>query len=927
VPPEFAIFCDAKMREMLAVMPELPTGTVTFLFTDLVTSTRMWEEQPEAGMRDALDRHDQILREAVERNHGVVFSKMGDGVAAAFASASDALGAAVDAQTALSKESWNDVPALRARMGLHTDEGRLRAAGEYVNRPLNRCARLMAVAHGGQILVSSSTAGVVGTAGLVDLGEHQLRDLAEPMHVYQVAHPDLRSEFPPLRSLNTQSGNLPRQMTSFVGREREVLAIAELTRDRALITLTGVGGVGKTRLALQVAADVATDFPGGAWLCELGPITDDDAMWDTLAASFGLQVQGGRQSNEMVVDFLSSKRLLLVLDNCEHLLNAAADVVTTIAQSCPGVVVLATSREGLAVAGEQMVAVPSLGVPKADDDENTLASADAVHLFADRAHEARSDFVLDDRNLSSVAQLCRRLDGIPLAIELAAARVRTLSPEDLVARLDQRFKLLTRGSRAAIERHQTLRNTIDWSYNLLEPAEQTALNRLSVFAGDFDLAAAEAVIGADAIDSVSQLVDKSLALLDDQSGLTRYRMLETIRQYAAEQLEESGETSAIRRRHAEHYASVAERLGPYLRTREQLEYAALLDRETDNLRAALDWAIEVEDADIALRIVDPIVQTSVAVGWAATEWAIDVCGIPGVDDHPLFLHVCALAALGSTLGGDFDTADQLIARATAAQDVLGVEEFWLHTARGVLAMFRGDPDTAQREAERWLALARASGDKYEIAHALLLLGSAQRIGFGENQGNPALEETLAVAREVGVPSILSLALQMLGMVIVSTDPQRAVMLLDEANDLMIKLGDQLGVSVNRSQQGRIANEAGDFRTGFLRSVAAFRLAYEYGRVSANAGVLYGVAISLCGLGEYESAAVLCGHADRVIKMAFAEQDLVELREALSLARDELGDDRVRELEAQGAATDTAAIMEYLRAISGRIAGDDSEAEI
>ena len=334
-------------------------------------------------------------------------------------------------------------------------------------------------------------------------------------------------------------GNLPRQVTTFVGRETEIGALAELVRQSSLVTLTGVGGVGKTRLALQVAAEVVTDFPNGAWLCEFAPVADPDAVWETLGASLRVQAFPGRSLEESVLEYLAAKRLLLVLDNCEHLLDAIARQVTAIAQRCARVSVLATSREGLALAGERIVAVPSLGVPADDSDIDALMGADAVQLFSDRARAAKNEFALTDRNASAVGVLCRRLDGIPLAIELAAARVRSLSPEDLVARLDQRFKLLTRGSRAALERHQTLRSTIDWSYDLLEPTERRALDRLSVFAGGCDLAAAEAVLAGDdldeldVVDLLGQLVDKSLVVADDNAdGGVRYRLFESIRQYA-----------------------------------------------------------------------------------------------------------------------------------------------------------------------------------------------------------------------------------------------------------------------------------------------------------------------------------------------------------------------------------------------------------
>ena len=514
-----------------AGLAELPSGTVTFLFTDLGGSTRLWEEHPDA-MRDALARHDEILREAIAAHDGHVVKTTGDGVHASFATARDGVEAAVVSQLALGAEVWEITGPLRVRMGLHTCEAELRD-GDYYGSSVNRAARVMSVAYPGQVLCTQATAdlvreGLPPLVDLVDLGRHRLRDLDRPEEVFQVTHPDLGAEFPPLSSRDAVVGNLPRQVTSFIGRERELASLAELVRQSSLVTLTGVGGVGKTRLAIQVAAEVVADFPDGAWLCEFAPVTDPSAVWETLGASLRVQSLQGRTLEESVLAYLASKRALVIFDNCEHLLDAVARQVDAVLHGCSRLVVLATSREGLALVGERIVAVPSLRVPDEGVDGQELTRTDAVRLFVERASVSRPDFTLTDRNADAVAVLCRRLDGIPLAIELAAARVRSMSPEDLAARLDQRFKLLTQGSRAALERHQTLRNTIDWSYELLDPTGRRVLNGLSVFAGGCDLAAAEAVLSGVDLDAsgvadvLGQLVDKSLAVVDDSGdGSTR----------------------------------------------------------------------------------------------------------------------------------------------------------------------------------------------------------------------------------------------------------------------------------------------------------------------------------------------------------------------------------------------------------------------
>ena len=658
-------------------MAELPSGTVTFLFTDVEASTRLWEEHPEA-MRGALARHDAIVRGAIESHGGDVVKTTGDGFHAVFASVEDALAAAADAQVALYAEPWGLTDGLRVRMGLHTCQVEMRD-GDYYGSGVNRAARLMSVAHGGQVVVSAATAELAAETvfELRELGEHRLAGLSRPERVSQLCPVGLAEEFPPLRSVDALPGNLPRQVTSFVGRDAELETLADLVRSRPLVTLTGVGGVGKTRLAQEVAAEAIRGFPDGAWLCELAPVTDADALWDTMAKAFRLLPPSGRSLEEVLLEYLAPKRLLLVLDNCEHLLDAVAGAVRVIEARCPHVSVLATSREGLAVPGEQLVAVPSLGIPAVDVDDELLVLVESVRLFCDRASSVKADFESSGPNLSAVGVLCRRLDGIPLAIELAAARSTSLSPGDLVARLDQRFKLLARGSRASLERHQTLRNTIDWSYDLLDNTERDALQRLSVFAGGCDLVAAEAVVADEDLDPfdvvhvVGQLVDKSLVLADTDDGQIRYRMLETIRQYAQERLEASGTTDRVRARHAAYYVALAETAGPQLRNRDQLEWARRMAPETDNLRAALNWAVEAGSAEPALRLVTSLAVHGVAIGYSALDWAETSIEIAGAGDHPLFPAAASWAAWSAVLHGDFDRAEVFVAQAEAAQAARG----------------------------------------------------------------------------------------------------------------------------------------------------------------------------------------------------------------------------------------------------------------
>jgi predicted ATPase/class 3 adenylate cyclase len=905
---------------------ELPSGTVTFLFTDLEGSTRLWEEHPDA-MSPALARHDEILRGAVEARRGHVVKTTGDGIHAAFATAHDALDAAVAAQLELAAEPFPDTGALMVRMGVHTCEAEYRD-GDYYGSEVNRAARLMGVAHGGQILVSLATSALVreGSVELVDLGEHRLRDLTNTERVFEVRAPGLAAGFAPLRALDALPGNLPRQVTTFVGREAEIMSLAGLVRGSALVTLTGVGGVGKTRLALQVAADVVPDFPDGAWFCEYAPVTDPGAVWETLAASLHVQPFPGRTLEESVLEHLAPKRLLLVLDNCEHLLDAVAGQVDALAQRCPRVSVLVTSREGLGLGGERIVAVRSLGVPADNADADALMAADSVRLFSDRARAAKSDFALDDRNAAVVGVLCRRLDGIPLAIELAAARVRSMSAEDLVARLDQRFKLLTRGSRAALERQQTLRATIDWSYDLLDPLERRALERVSVFAGGCDLAAAEAVLAGEDLDALDvadllgQLVDKSLVVADDSGGAVRYRLLETIRQYAQERLQESGDTATVRRRHADHYVGVAEAAGPHLRSGDQLEWTDTIARDTDNLRAALDWALETASPAHALRLVAPLAVDN-KVGDVAMDWAALATAIPGAEDHVEFPVVSAWAAWGAARAGDHEGAQEFLATAERVGEALDAPPWPLLRGRATLAMARGDLEQSRQYCEEWVAVARASGGAYEVAEALNLLGPMLGSAGRRDDAIAALDEAVRIERDLGLSAFLSFALAGLAGLLPLEESPRAIALLDEAIDLATQIASPLGVAGAKQSRGRISAGHGDWPAALGAGVDSAEQLLQLGDVVLIEPSFQLAGLALGELGQLESSAVFIGRSaaapDRILGQPWA----LDLFAAVEVTlRESLGDEQFAALTARGAALSIADAVAYLRAEADRVLG-------
>ncbi len=582
----------------------LPTGTVTLLLADVEGSTRLWETQPDE-MTAAIARLHQAVSEIIPCHDGVqpVEQGEGDSFVAAFARASDAVTAALELQCA-------PLAPIRLRIGLHTGEVQLRDDSNYAGPTINRTARLRDLAHGGQTVLSGATEQLVvdrlpAGVWLTELGTHALRDLPRPERILQLCHPDLVNDFPPLREPKVVAcQQLPMQLTSFVGRRAELIQVRQLLADNRLVTVTGAGGVGKTRLAVQIAAQLADEFAEGIWYVDLAPITDPTMVRITAARALGLPDQPGRSTMDTLVRFIADRQALLVLDNCEHLLDASAELVVALLEACPGLTLLTTSREPIGIAGELSWRVPSLSL-----------TDEAIELFIDRARRARPDYAISDGNAEIVVEICHRLDGIPLAIELAAARVRALSLAEIRDSLHDRFRLLTGGARTAVRRQQTLRASVDWSHALLTEPERVLFRRLAVFLGGFDLDAAQAVGGGgdverfQVLDQLSLLVDKSLVVAFetglDSGGRTRYRLLETVRQYALEKLGESGEADAVRSRHRSYYTAMAAVLdAPAGRDYEQrLEQA---DIEIDNLRAAFGWSREHSDTELALALASAL---------------------------------------------------------------------------------------------------------------------------------------------------------------------------------------------------------------------------------------------------------------------------------------------------------------------------------
>ncbi len=908
----------------------LPGGTVTFLFTDIEGSTSLWERHPEA-MGPALARHNVILRAAIQGHGGYIFATAGDGASAVFTTASDALAAALDAQLALHAEAWGNIPPLRVRMALHTGAAEQRD-GEYVGPALNRVARLLGLGHGGQTLLSAAVQELVRDrlppdVSLADLGEHPLRDLDRPERVTQLCHLGLPREFPPLRSQVASPPGLPRQLTSFVGREEELAEIERLLATTRLFTLTGVGGIGKTRLALRIAerlADPSTSsgqaYPDGVWLVELAPLSDSALVPQAVATTLGVREQPGSPLSATLADVLRPRTSLLLLDNCEHLVAACATLADGLLRACPLLTILATSREPLRTVGETVWRVPPLSAPDTRPapvteearrasilpDAHALTQYAAVRLFVERAQAALPSFALTHANSASVVQICQRLDGIPLAIELAAARVRGLTPEQIVARLGDHFRLLTGGSRTAPPRHQTLRALVDWSHELLSEFERVLLHRLSVFAGGWTLEAAEAVCADDhgedndVLDHLSRLVDRSLVSVEASGGEARYRLLETIRAYALEQLEASGEAEAIRRRHAEWYLALAQRTEPELKGLGQGAWLDQLEAEHDNLRATLGWMVEHGETKMGLKL-GATLWTFWRVRGYRTE-GIDrlaaLLALPGASDHlaerAIVLYGLGILAYG---GGDFATSrscqEESLAISRELDDKEGV--FRSLSGLGYVATTQGDYGGARAFHEEALTIARVAGDRRGLMYALGSLGWVAQ-SQGENaEARSLVEQSLAIGRDLGDARGIARSLSSLGYLAHIEGDYGAANAYDEES-LAIRrdLGDRWGIALSLLHLGWLRTDQGNHSEARALLAESLTTAREIGDMPIIADGLEVFAKLALAVGGADLAARLLGAAERLREAigaplspsdrADCHRDVVATRTALGKAK-------------------------------------------
>ena len=958
------------------------------LFTDIERSSDGVRTLGADRWEAVLERHTHIVREALAHHDGLEVRTEGDSFFAVFTSPSAAVAAAADMQRSLNGTEWPHQASVRVRMGVHTGEARpasVASGVDYVGFEITRAARIAAAAHGGQVLLSDTTESLVRDTlapglALRELGEHRFKDLVRPQRIYQLVIEGVPDDFPPLRSLDSTPNNLPTQTTTFVGRDRELASAIELLGTTRLLTLTGPGGTGKTRLALHLAADVLDRYPDGAWLVELAPVTDPAAVGLAVAAAVRVGERPGRTIVDSISASLRPRELLLLLDNCEHLIAACAQLADALLRACPRVVILATSREGLNVPGERLMSVPSLRVPESDQvialDE--LREYEAVRLFVDRCAAYEPSFSLTDANAVDVVRICRRLDGVPLALELAAARVRVLSVGQVADRLDDRFRLLTGGGRTVVARQQTLRALIDWSYDLLSETERLLFRRLSVFVRGWTLESAEAVCGGDGLereailDLLAHLVDKSLVVMQERGGVARYAMLETVREYAREKLVDSGEAPVVRRRHFDQFARfAADTRIPSSRSFAP-SFAPALDVgvEYENLRAALEWVdAEPNSSESELLLAADMVGAAASRGrigdlrklmTAALERADPTARTPGRakalltaavlegmlgDVQAAAAHGLEAVGLLRALGMKQELAYALgsVARATAADPVASGRA--LSEARGLLeeigdkwgwtimlflmadaALERGDYETARRGHTESLELSRSLGQILFSTSPLVSLGRIACADGDFRRARALVEEALAIRRrpEFDNPWSLAIALESLGEVArCEGDPVGGKRSFEQAMGYGQMLGDDMIISWSLHNLGHVALHTGELAAAAAQFRESLLLRWQGGPSVNTAAGLAGMAGVALRDGGFAEAARLFGAVDGMLESTHTvlpPADEQVRRDDLAAVRLRLDDAAFASAFAEGRAATFEDLDAMTSAIALRVSG-------
>lgn len=916
------------------------SGTVTFLCTDIVGSTRLWEQFPEA-MERALTAHDRLLQECIEAHQGVVLQAVGDSFRAAFARASDALQAAIHIQRSLQDSSELDIP-LQVRLALFT--GDVAAGGVHSGPAMNRALRLMEIGHGGQILLSGATRQLLQSQsppGCVfhDKGDHRLRDLDQPEMVWQVVHTDLESEFPPLRSLQAFPNNLPLQLTSFIGRERELQDLKLRLAGARLLTLTGSGGVGKTRLALQAAAEMLDQFPEGAWFIELSEVRDHALIAQQIATMLGLRAPADSSYLEILSDHLKDRTSLLILDNCEHLVEGAAPVVSYLLTHCANLKIMVTSREVLRLPSEQVWRAPSLNAPTPLDkhivDEKVLRdfeNYDSVQLFMERARSHAPQLTLNLQNAPYVAQICAHLDGIPLAIELAAARIRALPLEQLVKRLNDRFKILTSSGKTAIPRQQTLRALIDWSYDLLNESERKLLYRLAIFRGGWTLEAAETVCSDpdgeeggieswEVIDLLTSLVDKSLVVADPREGSYRYRLLETVRQYALERKEAAGETTLMKQRHRDYFLQWSSEGSAELMGANQVEWLNRFAADIDNFRAALEWCLEEENSfDVGCQLAGNLDRLWMIRGYFVESLQWNKALLEKHRGEVTDNYIKSLQRVGNmylTLG-DFEVAKSYFQTCAEACEFAGNRRALAGAlgSLGTVSQYQGDFQAARALFKQSLAINEETGNQLWTAVTYICLGSVAADLEENEEAITCVKRALVICEELNDLKLKAHCYNTLGVSHQNIgNYETARHYYTNYLDASRQLGDTYAVQNALVNMGNSLLKLDD-ETGALQCYRdCLANALELGTNNNNrniATILDSIIAFLRHRALYEIAAQLLGAADHLHQVGGSSRrplDQSNHDKEVALMQEALGEDRFERARIRGESLDMIASLE------------------
>lgn len=880
----------------------------TFLFTDVEGSTKLWESDPDL-MGPAMASHDAILRDAIEKNRGTMVKMTGDGGHAVFADPRDALCAALQIQLTLNGNVPTDSIRLSVRCGLHRGKAQARD-NDYFGSAVNRAARVMSTAHGGQILLSESVFERVldrlpEQVALVDLGQVRLRDLSSPEHVYQASHPRLRRQFPALRSLELHPNNLEQQSSSFIGREQELKEIGRLLRSARLVTLVGMGGLGKTRLALQCGADLLDGLPDGVWFVDLAPLTDPSLVPSEVAKALGLREEPGRSLDQTLVAHLKSRKLLLILDGCERLTAESAALANAMIRGTRDIRVLVTSREPLHAPGEHLYSVMPLPVPRRDDRIEDLSRSTAVQLFVERAQSNRPNFALTERDAPAIADLVIALEGIPLALELAAARVRALSVADINARLKDRYKLLTQGSSLLHARQQTLRALVDWSYDLLTEKEKTLLARLSVFAGGFSLAAAEAICvdasvsEGEILDLVASLIDRSLLLVDERESTARYRMLETIRDYAREKLEGRGEWLPVATRHCACYFALVKEARSGMLGPEQSSWVQRLEADLDNVRAAMALSLAGQvDSLLAAKMAVALQGFWLSRGRAAEgrsyiRAALAVPSVQASDQaqgHALYVG----AALADSQG-DHVEARALLERCLELRRRVGTATDIAATLSTLAnaKLHLGDAEGARRDEREAFQIFCQLGDRYGQSICLLHLAESAAYLGEDLEAKSHVEQSLSIARTIKNQEIEGECERELGALALAHDDLRmSYARLESSLAVCRRAANRHGEAMAVWWLGKVDAAAGKLESARARLAEALRVFQEFGMFSEAVGCVEDHAMLARALGRTRDAICLLAAAasgmDRLVVVDSA-RDRKRRDAVIETMREEIGD--------------------------------------